>query len=350
MPGYTKKTLKTKQSKIPSELRFSLVSKDWVVIATGRARKPESFKKEKRAKEEVAEKDCPFCNISTQEIPVLAFNKGKKINLEGGIPKKWTTIIFPNKYPAFSQNVSLRERAEGPHQMMDAIGFHEVLVTQSHTKQMAQFSQKEIKEVIDAYQERYLDLMNENFVNYVSIFHNNGAEAGASISHPHSQIIAIPVTDPDIRRSLTGSQQYFKTHKKCVHCVMNEWDIEDKRRIVFENKEFLVICPFASSSSFEVAITPKEHHAYFERINENQKKYLAEAFQAALSKLYKALGDPAYNFYLHTAPCDGRNYDFYHWHWSIIPKTSTWAGFELCTGIEISTIEPEAAANYLRKQ
>lgn len=350
MLDYTKKALKTKQHKIPSELRFDLVGKDWVVIATGRARRPETFKKETRIETGVSKKDCPFCNISNQERPVLAFYKGKKLDLEKKIPEKWTTVVFPNKYPAFSINGSLRERAEGPHQLMDALGFHEVLVTRDHKKQMAQFSLKEIKEVIDAYQERYLDLMNEKFVNYVSVFHNHGAEAGATIVHPHSQIIAIPVVDPDVHRSLVNSQQYFKIHKKCVHCAMSEWDIEDRRRVVFENKQFLVLCPFASRVSFEIAITPKEHLAYFERINEEQKKYLAEAFQAALSKLYKALGDPAYNFYLHTSPCDGKNYDFYHWHWVILPKTSTWAGFELCTGIEISTIEPEKAAEYLRKQ
>ena len=96
-------------------------------------------------------------------------------------------------------------------------------------------------------------------------------------------------------------------------------------------------------------ISPKKHLAYFEKIREEEKKYLAEAFKAALSKLYKALGDPAYNFYLHSAPSDGKKYDFYHWHFTILPKTQTWAGFELCTGIEISTIEPEKAADYLRR-
>jgi len=97
-------------------------------------------------------------------------------------------------------------------------------------------------------------------------------------------------------------------------------------------------------------ISPKNHLPYFERANEEEKKYLAEAFLVALQKLYKALNNPSYNFYLHTAPCDGKNYNFYHWHWTIVPKTATWAGFELCTGIEISTIEPEKAAEYLRRQ
>jgi len=130
---------------------------------------------------------------------------------------------------------------------------------------------------------------------------------------------------------------------------MNKQDLKDKRRVVFENKEFLVVCPFVSKTAFEMIISPKKHLPYFEKIREEEKKYLAEAFKAALSKLYKALGDPAYNFYLHSAPSDGKKYDFYHWHFTILPKTQTWAGFELCTGIEISTIEPEKAADYLRR-
>jgi UDPglucose--hexose-1-phosphate uridylyltransferase len=94
---------------------------------------------------------------------------------------------------------------------------------------------------------------------------------------------------------------------------------------------------------------PKEHHAYFERIKEEDKELLAEALQVSLNKLFKGMNDPAYNFFLHTAPVDGKDYNHYHWHLEILPKTSTWAGFELGTGIEISTVEPEAAAEYLRK-
>lgn len=350
MSSYPKKIKDPKQAKFPSELRFDLVSKDWVVIATGRARRPETFKKEERTRKGVSPKECPFCQIQTQEPPTMIISKGKEVPLQNGIPKDWTTIVIPNKFPAFIRDTDLNERAEGPHQLMDALGFHEVVVTRDHEKSMAQFSVEQIKEVIDAYQERYLELMNESRINYVSIFHNHGAEAGASITHPHSQIIAIPITDPDINRSLAGARQFFESQKKCVHCAMTEWDLEDKRRIVFENKEFLVICPFASKAAFELTITPREHLAYFERINAEQKKYLAEAFQIALTKLYKGLNDPPLNFFLHTAPCDGKNYDFYHWHWGILPKTSIWAGFELGVGIEISTIEPEKAAEYLRAQ
>lgn len=345
----------------PSELRFDLVSKDWVVIATARARRPESFKKEKKKIWEEKKEKCPFCNVSTQETPTLIYVRGEKAPLEQpltpkgfvlarAIPPDWTTIVFPNKYPAFTQGEGLKEREEGPYRIMNGIGFHEVIVTRDHKKTLANFTAQEVREVFDVYQERYLDLMNEKFVNYISIFHNHGPEAGASLAHPHSQLIAIPLTDPDITGSIRGSKRYWDVNKKCVHCVMMDWDRKDGRRIIFENREFVVLCPFASRMAFEIRVFPKEHLAYFERITSDQKKYLGEALLVAMQKLNKGLSDPPYNYFLHTAPCDGKNYDHYHWHLEILPKTSTWAGFELGAGIEISTIEPENASEYLRKQ
>lgn len=322
-----------------SELRFDLVSKDWVVIATGRAKRPDDFAKQGRQKITTAAKDCPFCTLAGQEL--IMENKNKT--------NDWEVAVIANKFPAFSRGVNLYERAEGPYSLMDGVGFHEVVITRDHEKSMAELPLEKIRLVIDAYQERFLSLANEKFVNYVSIFHNHGQEAGASVSHPHSQIIAIPLIDPDLTRSLNGSRMFFENQGQCVHCQMLAWDLEDKRRIVYENKEFVVLVPFASRLAFEMRIYPKEHHAYFERIKEQEKDSLAEALHNALRRLFKGLSDPAYNFFLHTAPSDGRDYGHYHWHLEILPKTSTWAGFELGAGIEISALQPEEAARYLRE-
>ena len=342
---------KKSKVKFPSELRFDLTSRDWVVIATGRAKRPETFKREKRKKEEVPESLCPFCQISTQEAPTLIFSYGKKIPPDRGIPKDWTTISIPNKFPAFLPSEKLNPRTEGKlYRAINAVGFHEVVITRDHKKSMGQFSISQVKEVLDVYQERYLELMKEKFVDYVSIFHNHGAEAGASLIHPHSQIITTPLIDVDLKKALFNSKKYYRKHRKCIYCQMNDWERKNKKRVVFENKDFLVICPFASKAAFEVIISPKKHLAYFEKITEKEKELLSEAFRVALNKLYKALNNPAYNFYLHTSPCDGKEYPYYHWHWTILPKTATWAGFEIGTRMEISTIEPEKAAEYLRRQ
>ncbi len=347
------KKSKDKKAKFPSELRYDIASKDWVVIATGRARRPETFADERRVKQKISKKDCPFCNVEDQEFPTLIFSKGEKVSLKkkGQVPKDWTTVVLPNKYPAFFPSSRLEKRTEGGiYQKMNAAGFHEIVITKDHDKQLAQFSVEEVKEVMDVYQSRYLELMKEKFVNYVSIFHNHGVEAGASIYHPHSQILTTPLIDVDLRNALINAEDYYKKNKKCIYCVMGEWERKNKKRIVFENKDFLVICPFASKSAFQMIVTPKEHQPYFERITEDQKWQLAEAFREAMRRLYEGIKDPPYNFYLHTAPCDGTKNESYHWHWTILPKTSIWAGFEIGTRMEISTIEPEVAAQHLRKQ
>lgn len=336
----------TKKVKFPSELRSDPLSQDWVIVATGRARRPETFKAN-RKRVVAPKKNCPFC-FTENEKPILVLSGGEKSKK---FSKDWTTIVVPNKYPALLPAKSLDEASEGPYyKKMNGVGFHEVVVTKDHQKSLALLPLENVIEVINAYQERYLDLMNEPFIKYISIFHNHGQEAGASVFHPHSQIIATPVIDPDLNRSLAKSEKCFKETGKCIYCQITEWERKDRKRIVFENEGFEVICPFASKAAFEMIISPKEHSPYFERISESSKKHLAEALQVALRKLYKGLNDPPYNFYLHTAPSDGRDYSFYHWHLTIVPKTSTWAGFELSTGIEISTIEPEKAAEFLKKQ
>ena len=338
------------KKKFPSELRFDLISKDWVVIATGRAKRPETFKKNGKEKIEDDKTKCPFCDMSTQKKPTLILNKGKKVS-SNKIPKDWTTIVVPNKYPAFVPGSHLEERIEGDlYETMNAIGFHEVVVFKDHNKNLGEFTTGEMKEVFEVYQSRYLSLMEKKFVDHVAIFHNHGKGAGASIFHPHSQIATTPLVDVDLKRALLNSETYYENRGKCVYCQMNELEKKSKKRIVFENSTFMAVCPFASKSAFQVIISPKKHNPYFEKITDNDKWYLAEAFQTVLNKLNKALNYPDYNFYLHTAPCDGKEYPFYHYHWTIIPKTSTWAGFELGSRMEISTIEPEKAAAYLRKQ
>ena len=340
----------SKKLKFPSELRFDLISGNWVVIATGRARRPETFKKKEEIARESSRDKCPFCKITGKEKAVLIYNKGEKLSSKR-IPKNWTTIVVPNKYPAFLPFDRLEKKREGKfYQTMNAVGFCEVLVTKDHKKAMGQFDLKEVKEVIEAYQDRYSDLAKKPFVNYISIFHNHGIEAGATIAHPHSQIITTPLIDVDLKRALANSKRYSSKEKKCIYCQMNNWEKRSKKRVIFENKKFLAICPFASNSAFQVIISPKSHLPYFEMATNDEKWQLSEAFQVVLRKLYKGLNNPAYNFYLHTAPADGKKYPYYHWHWTILPKTSIWAGFELGVGMEISTIEPERAAEYLRKQ
>ncbi len=340
-----------RNNKFPSELRYDLVSKDWVVVATGRAKRPEMFKQKSKEHDKQSSKNCPFCLEKNLAKPVLVFNGGKEItNFKGKFPKEWILAVVPNKFPAFIPAKGIKEEIEGGlYKKVSAVGFHEIVLFKDHNLQIAQTPVSRIKSLIDVYQLRYLFLSKEKFVNHISIFHNQGKSAGASIDHPHSQIITTPLVDVDLQRATLNAEKFFKEQGSCIYCLMDKWEMKVKRRLVFENDKFLVVCPFASKTSFEMIISPKNHSAYFEKITEEEKTGLAEAFHAAFFKLDKGLSSPDYNFYLHTAPCDGQKYPFYHWHFTIMPKTSVQAGFEIGTRMEISTIEPEKAAEYLRK-
>jgi UDPglucose--hexose-1-phosphate uridylyltransferase len=339
-------------TKSVSELRKDLVSGDWIVIATGRAKRPEQFLQQKKKVIAAPKSKCAFENpqAAGNADPLLVYGKGTVRH-----PTKkndWFLQVIPNKYPAFSQTGSKcppPQRSQGPYKWMEGIGSHEVLITRDHVRHMGKMTAQEVFMVVHAYYERYMILKNDACSKYISIFHNHGKSAGASIAHPHSQIVAIPVVPPDVGNSLRGSKEYFHNNGKCVHCLMIEHEQKQKIRVVYENKKFVVFCPYVSRTAFEMRIFPKHHQAYFEEISQEGIELLADALRNALAKTTVGLGDPDYNFFLHTAPIEDGHFDHYHWHFEVLPKTVTWAGFELGTGIEISSITPEVAAKFLRK-
>lgn len=326
-----------------SELRQDVVSGDWVVIATGRARRPHEFLSEKRPSFAQAKRTCPFEMLHQDALLVYGLD-GEKDR------ENWWVQALPNKYPAFGKGTCSVFHQVGPYQWTEGAGFHEVVVTRDHTRSFARMSTPEVERVVRAYQDRYLAIKDDACVQYVSIFHNHGKNSGASISHPHSQIIGLPVIPPDIGRSLRGSEKYFKEQKSCIHCLILKYELHDKSRVIYENEGFAVVAPYASKTAFEIRIFPKKHSAHFEEIDAKERIHLADALRVSLAKLYQGLENPDYNFFLHTAPTgDTNEFDHYHWHFEILPKTAIWAGFEIGTGIEISVITPEGAATFLRK-
>jgi len=336
-------TQKEEKKPIISELRQDIVTGDWVVIAKARGKRPEAFESKGKEIAKVDENDCVFCHPEEtgQRKDTLIYYRD-----DGD----WSLRVFPNLFPAFERhNSALVHRNEGPFFAMEAIGYHEVIVLRDHDKTLGQLSVEESAEMIDAFRTRYLELMNKKSINYILIMHNHGKRAGSSQPHPHCQLFAIPVVSPGIQAELRGADLYWRNNNKCVFCDMLEWEKKENKRIVYENELFMVITPFASRAAFELWIIPKEHKPYFERIDGREEWKLGEALKEAMRRIFVGLKNPAVNFYLHTSPCNGKDYHYYHWHIEILPRTSVWAGFELATGIEISSIEPEKAAKFLKK-
>lgn len=327
-----------------NEFRQDLVSGDWVLFAAGRAKRPNAAENSV-VSENPEDSSCPFDDprASGQEV----VSEYKKPN-----GKNWVTVV-KNKYPAVMPGVCAPVETTGPFSRTTANGFHEVVITADHERNFSEFSEEETKVVLGAYRDRYLDISKHECGEYIQIFNNSGAKAGASVRHPHSQILSTPVLPPAVTRSLKGASEYFEKNNKKVHDVMLEWEIEQKKRIIFENNLFVAFCPFTSKRPYEIRIFPKKASARFEVTEDNGLSACAEALNFCLNRLKKVFqGNLDYNFFIHTAPvresvglpCS----EFYHWHIEIVPHFSILAGFDYSTGIIVNVIDPDNAARELK--
>jgi len=324
-----------------SELRQDVVSGDWILIAPGRNRRPQELKNKKKRKI-VPKKGCIF------ENPQKSGNSAPII-IEPDI-KNWKIQVIHNKYPALDHNgvVAVLGR-QGPFFVIPGVGHHDLVITRDHNKNFPKLSKKEAEFVLHTFQRRYMSLKRDPYVSYVSIFHNWGLTAGASIYHPHYQMISMPVIPPDVEHSFAGSKRYFDSHHSCVHCDIIKWEAKEKKRIIYENRGAIAFAPFVSREPMEVRVFPKMHLPFFEDTKDTELMYIADALQEALRRIENKLNGPDYNFFIHTAPvCNKSDFEHYHWHIEIRPKVDIEGGFELSTGMEINVIDPDEAAKFLR--
>lgn len=333
--------MKNEEIKNKSEFRQDPISDDWVLLAPARGVGREFKEREKT----IFPKDkCPFENPSKFDNapPVLVY--------QNDAGDDWFLQIIPNKYPAVGPRDNKSVTIDSAFKSQAGVGFHEIIIYRDHNRYLADFSREEIKRILLAFQERYKDLARESFIKYISIFHNHGKEAGSTVSHPHSQILALPILPPDVSRSINESQNHFREYNQCAHCQMLDQEIEDGTRIIYQNERMIVIAPFASKAEAEIRIFPKKHFAYFEKIGEEELYQLADALKFSFSRIFEKFNDPAFNFFIHTAPTgDSQDYEHYHWHMEILPKFDIVGGFELGTGLDIITMAPEKTAEILRK-
>lgn len=329
--------------KLLNEFRQDLISGDWVLFSASRAKRP--HEKKERGKSYQSKENCPFEDL---------VKSGQEVIWSRPDSEDWRIMVIKNKFPAVQQGLCGPGRQEGPFSVNDAAGEHDVIIYRDHELNFSDFSVGEAAEAIKVYKKRYRQMAEaSDCVEYVAIFHNSGREAGASIYHPHSQMLSMPILPPDVSRSLYGSFRYYQQNKKRVYDVLIEWELEQKKRIVYENDMFIAFCPYVSKFLYEVRIFPRDSHAHFEKMPDEFDKYLADALTVVLRKIKKALGSPPYNFFIHTAPAQENKlkdfHEFYSWHIEILPKLSISAGFELGTGIDINVVDPDMAAEELKK-
>ena len=338
-----------------NELRKDYLLNRWVVIATERARRPTDFARQKT--EPAKTTTCPLCpgneNMTPPATMVYLRSNGEihKDKEQGDFRhKNWLIRVIPNLYPAFAPP---KESADTEQIMKSinfghAIGHHEVLIeSPNHTDHPADVELPQLIRLVNAYKDRLNDISAKPYVRYVQIFRNHGLEAGASLSHAHSQLIASPFVPTTVNQEQEASKTYFTDHKTCVFCDLIKQETRTQRFIA-DNAHFTVFSPYASVHPMEFWIIPKRHSMNILSLTAEETEAFAKTLKSTLKALKNLINDPPYNFGIHLS-LNKENHDYYHWHLEVYPHLAIWAGFEKSTAMYINTVTPETAAQELKK-
>ncbi len=329
-----------------TEFRRDPIVGRWVIVTSEEPLDVDQFHQLYPPVEKRHPEKCFFCPGKESATPpeVYAYRpNGGEANGPG-----WQVRVVPNKFPALVIEGDLESRPIGLYDIANGIGAHEVVIeTPDHFKTLADLSFEEVFEVIKAYRSRMNDLSQDPRFEYILIFKNFGAIAGASIEHDHSQLIAMPLIPKNVKEELEGSKAYYEYRERCIFCDMWRQEKEERERVVYENPFFITFCPFSSRFPFEMWIMPKYHCCDFREMSDDQAMELAKALKDALIRLKLLLHNPPYNFVIHVAPLKGM-YDYYHWHVEIMPRISRVAGFEWGSGFYVVPTTPELGAKRLR--
>ncbi len=327
------------------ELRKDPITGRWVIISTDRARRPSDFTR--MTVEPSGARFCPFCPGNEDKTPpeVLSYHTDG-LTHEG----RWSLRTVPNKFPALRVEGDLDRQGEGLYDRMNGVGAHEVVIeTPDHMATLSTMDERQVAEVLWAFRDRVLDLKKDKRLRYVMLFKNHGEAAGATLEHPHSQIIALPVVPKRVQEELDGARKYFEFKERCVYCDILRQDLKDSERVILETDEFAALAPFASRFPFETWLLPRRHESHFENIREAELANLAWVLRNVLRKMDRVLEKPAFNLIVHSAPVQESTSEHYHWHIEIIPKLTRVAGFEWGTGFYINPTPPEEAARFMRE-
>jgi UDPglucose--hexose-1-phosphate uridylyltransferase len=365
------------------ELRIDPTTGRKVLIAEGRALRPFDFERELASAEHSA-KDCPFCRGNEHQTP-------HELAVVNDAQGEWQVRVVPNKYPAvasdeiplpcreglgegFQQSeitaplsvqyapplTSPQSTGEGdlfgttlPH------GIHEVIIeSPRHVCDWSELSVDELALVLTMFRDRLRAAFEQPNIRYGLIFKNVGQVAGASLEHVHSQLIALPFVPEVLECELRTATEYHAKHGKCLMCELLAAENKHGERLVIENEHFAAVTAYAGRQPYETWLVPKLHSASFLDITNEMSQSLAAVLRDMVTRLASVLTPLAYNLVLHTAPLDtalldaaplddGRSAAF-HWHWELIPRSTSLAGFEWATGMHINSVSPERAALRLR--
>lgn len=327
-----------------SELRYNIMSREWVIIATERAKRPKDFIKAKKEEKVLPEykENCPFCPGNETLTPAETFRMGDE--------KTWKVRSVYNLFGALSSKEEPTRKIDGIYISMQGFGNHEVIIENPrHNTIIPLMTNEEVENIVFTYKNRYLAIQNTPGIEAIIIFKNHGPSAGTSLEHPHSQLIATPVVPPQIRSRVERAMGYFDISGRCIFCQTLQEELKAGSRIVLETEKFVSFMPYAGASPFHTWIFPRRHMASFSQIEDTEIPDLAVNLKGTLQKLYYGLDNPDFNLTIRSIPVNEKGTEYFHWYIGIIPRLSQPAGFELGSGVFINTSLPEEGAAFLRQ-
>ena len=320
-----------------NQLRLDPLSGRWVVVSPGRSERPYSFVTRSPQLPDPLGRPCPFCPGNEEDTPPALETYGPT--------GRWLVRVVPNLYPAFSGNEPMVVDHLGPvFTQAPASGIHEVLVlSPDHEASFADLSDTHAGLVVAAIRDRLAEHSAVPGLRYSQVIVNAGREAGASLLHPHGQLLAMSFVPRDISDEQAG---FARFEGSCLLCTTIDAEEESAHRIVLADEHVVVMCPYWSSTAYEMLVVPRTHEAHIQYATPSDAAAVGRAVRSALQALRERLGDVAYNVVFHAAPY--RSEGEFHWHVHLLPKVTTQAGFELGTGVPINICPPEVAADELR--
>ncbi|HOX24920.1 MAG TPA: DUF4921 family protein [Candidatus Krumholzibacteria bacterium] len=309
-----------------SRLRHDPLHDTWVIIAPDRERRPQDVRLQVVPDPGAL---CPFCPGNERETPPEILATGRAADQPPDRPP-WRVRVFPNRYPAVTGE-------EGRHEV--------IVLGAAHGRGLAALSPGEIAEALAALQQRFTALEGDPALASVLFFLNAGAGAGASLTHPHGQILATGVVPVVLRTELAAAGRWRAETGRCLLCDLAV-DAERDRRIVLGDDLAVAWAPRASRFAWELLVAPRGHQARFAGARADELGAVARTLGGVCRALRAVAGDPPYNLVLHTAPVAVEDF---HWHLELLPRLAPLAGFETGTGFHINPVGPETAAEALRR-
>jgi len=309
----------------------------WVTIVADRAERPTDFAPRMAQVESDPDRPCPFCpGHEEATLPAL-----ETVDAGG----HWRMRVIPNLYPAFDGDEPFAVHHLGPvHVQAEASGIHEVFVyTPNHDGGVHLVTDDEAGDVMLMLKRRLQQHAAQHHVRYTQVIINHGREAGASLTHPHGQLLGLPFVPGEM---IEEERAFTRFEGGCILCATVEAELVDEKRVVFATEDAICISPFWAGTPFELLIIPRSHDLHLTDSSDDTLRAMGIAIRDSLLALREIHGDIAYNLVFHTAP---HHYNgAYHWHVHLFPKLVTTAGFERGTGVMINIVPPEQAAGQLR--